>query len=144
MAVTDPAITLEFELVGFVLVALHVQLGVEVTFPDKVGDQRPRWHQLLDLGQRYGLRLAIHHPHHTLASGFQVLAALPGKTRALDQQRLVGAQGIDILPVDQHPTGILGFQRQLAAVQQHDLPRQAVAIVQPDGIGPGRQRQTQQ
>lgn len=88
-----------------------------------------RRHQLLDIVQRHGLCIAIDHPHHALAGGFQVLAALPGKARAFNQQRLVGTQGVDILPVNQHATGILGFQRQFAALQQNNLSGEAVAIV---------------
>ncbi|MNR51604.1 hypothetical protein D3C85_1712980 [compost metagenome] len=57
---------------------------------------------------------------------------------ALDQQRFLGTQGVDILPIDQHLAGVSGLQCQLAAIEQSDFTGQAVTVVQPYGVGPER------
>ncbi|MOA12420.1 hypothetical protein D3C78_1324090 [compost metagenome] len=62
----------------------------------------------------------------------------------LDQQRLGAFQAGDLLPVEGHAAGVGGLEQQLAAVEQLDLAAQAVAILQPDGIGQGRQGETPQ
>ncbi|MDT4850420.1 hypothetical protein FQZ97_845700 [compost metagenome] len=135
----DPGVALELPFIGVILIALNVQLGVEIALPQPILQHRPWRHQAGNTGQRHGLAGRIDDPHHAFASRgqlFAVLAALAVHSLALatQQQGFVRTQGIDILPVDQHLAGIAGFQRQLAAVEQQDVATQAVAIIQPDRV----------
>ena len=92
--------------------------------------------QAFDLRQRQAvLALTLHANHARAGGGGQPFAALVVETAAPHQQGLVGAEGIDILPVDQHLAGISGLERQLAAIEQDDLTAQTIAVVQPDAIG---------
>lgn len=133
--VAKPGIALELPFVLVAVVALAIQLDVEIALPDQVLHQRSRRHHLANTGQRDGMAAAIDDPHHALARRLQGSATLPGYALLLDQQGFVGTDGVDILPIDQHLAGITGLQRQLAAVHQHDLAGQAVAVVQPYGVG---------
>ena len=136
--VLDTGIALELPFIDIVLVALHVQLGIEVAFPETVLQQRPRRHQAFDLRQRQGVLALALHPYHTATSRRQPFAAFVVEAATAHQQGLVRTEGIDILPVDQHLAGIFGLERQLAAVEQDDLTTESITVVQPNGIGPER------
>ena len=88
--------------------------------------------------------MAIDHPYHAHSGGAQALAALAVAACATEHQGLVRAEGVDILPVDQHASGILGLERQLAAIEQQDLAGQTITVVQPHGIGERRTAETKQ
>jgi len=126
----DAGIALELPLVDIVLVALHIQFGIEVALPEAILQQRPWRHQAFDLRQRQAVLALTLHANHARAGGGQPFAALVVETAAPLQQGLVGAEGIDILPVDQHLAGISGLERQLAAIEQDDLTAQTIAVVQ--------------
>ena len=73
-AVADPRIALDFELVGFVLVALQIKLGIQVTLPDPILKQRARRNQLMNLRQWHDHFLAIDHPDHARTCRLQAFA----------------------------------------------------------------------
>jgi len=69
----------------------------------------------------------------------QRLGQLAGDIVLLDQQFLVAFQGRDLVPFQRNRTAVVGFDEQLATIEHADLAGQAIAVLQPDGIGEQRQ-----
>jgi len=132
--------------VGVGVCALVVQRQVDVAVPGEVLDQWLGLNHLLDARQLDGLR-RLGGPQHHLA--VVALVQGVGQLRVLevvlaDQHRGLALQRGDLLPIQRDGTAIVRVQHQLAAIQHLDLAGQAIAVLQPYGVGERRGGDTAQ
>ena len=120
------------------LAALVVETEVDVAPPGEILHQRLGLHDLFDLRQLDGLRrLAIGQRDLARLSRQQRLGTLAIYRTELDQQLVITFQGGDFLPVQRDGAAVVGFQQQLAAVEEANGAGETVTVLQPDGIGEG-------
>ena len=141
VAMTGGGLERDVVVVGILVRPLVVQGQVDITLPHQVLDHRLGLDDLLDTREVDGFRrLAVDQRHLAVRCRFQGLGLLPRVAILLDQQFLITLQGLDLLPVHRDRPGVIGLDQQLAAIEQTDLAGQAIAVLQPDGIGQQRRR----
>ncbi|MNS89567.1 hypothetical protein D3C72_1235840 [compost metagenome] len=134
--VARTGLEIDVVVIGIVFRPLIIQRDIDIAFPHQILDHRFWLENLLNARQFDGLRcIAIGQRDLAGVRRFQRPGFLTRVGILLDQQFLIAVQGLDLLPVDRHRTGILGLDQQLAAIEQRDPATELVTVVQPHGIG---------
>ena len=122
---------------------VQLQRQRRTPIPDPVLDDRLRLHYLPQTADAYGLRRALTIDQNDLAIIFGSLNA-PGVlsiVAGLDQQGAIAFQGANTFDVHRYLPGKLRVKDQPVTLHELDASRQAVAIIQPQGIGNRRERE---
>src|SRR5690554_1845234 len=139
-------IDIQIALARFGVIQLQGEGGPAV--PDPVLDDRLRLHDLPQVGNLQRLRWGVAINQHYLPFRLGRLNA-PGLlsiVTGLDQQRTVALQGTYAADIHRYLPGEFGLQYESIALHQFDTAGQAIAVIQPEGIGhdrPGEQQRQQ-
>ncbi len=139
-AVTRLGVEGDVVVVGIGLGTLVVHRHVDIALPGEVLDQRLGMDDLGDARQLHGARRGtVDQSDLALLGRLQRLGDLTGDVILLDEQLLVAFQRGNLVPLQRDRTAVFGLDKQLAAIEHADLAGEAIAILQPHGVGERRQ-----